>query len=111
MREPVRPAPEAIERIRQLGEKKILQFFDEVTLGSVRSLVDVLPVVHGFRPQSEAGIKQQKLSLAKRLCNKTGGTERDHFALYWLWRAWAWEQLGDPDAVEHLVDDLESSLS
>lgn len=110
MRERIRPAPEAIERLRQLGEKKILQFFDEVTLGSIRSLVDVLPVVHGFRPQSEAGIKQQKSSLAKKLSNKIGGTDREHFALYMIWRAWAWEQLGDPDAVEHLIDDLEESF-
>ncbi len=32
------------------GEKKILQFLDEVTLGSARNLVDFLPVVHGFLP-------------------------------------------------------------
>src|SRR3954449_12728424 len=56
-----------------------------------------------FRPQSEAGIKQQKLTIAKKLSNKSGGTDRDHFALYVMWRAWAWEQLGDADAVDHLL--------
>jgi hypothetical protein len=111
MIERIRPIPEAAERIRRLGEKKIWQFLDEVTLGSVRSLADRLPVVHGFRPQSEAGIKQQKIALAKRLANRNSGTERDFVALYMMWRAWAWEQLGDPDAVERLLDDLESTLS
>src|SRR5581483_9483825 len=107
MIERLRPAPEAAERIRQLGEKKIWQFLDEVTLGSARNLVDFLPVVHGFRPQSEAGIRQQKLALAKRLASKNSGAERDFVALYMMWRAWAWEQLGDPDAIDRLLDDLE----
>ncbi len=52
-------------------------------------------------PQSEAGIKQ-KLAPAKRLANKSSGTERDFIALFTMWRAWAWEQLGDPDAVDRL---------
>ena len=68
-------------------------------------------MVHGFRPQSEAGIKQQKLALAKRLANKNSGTERDFIALFTMWRAWAWEQLGDPDAVDRLLDDLENVLT
>jgi hypothetical protein len=111
MIERLRPAPEAAERIRQLGEKKIWQFLDEVTLGSARNVVDFLPVVHGFRPQSEAGIRQQKLALAKRLAIKSSGTERDFIALYMMWRAWAWEQLGDPDAVDRLLDELEHVLT
>ena len=110
MKERVRPAPEAIERVRQFGEKKILQFLDEVSLGTARNLVEFLPPVHGFRPQSEAGIKQQKIALSKRLSNKAGGADPDHFALYVMWRAWAWEQLGDPDATDYLLDDLEKSL-
>jgi ABC-type transporter Mla subunit MlaD len=111
MKERIRPAPEAAERIRALGEKKIWQFLDEVTLGSARNLVKFLPVVHGFRPQSEAGLKQQKLSLAKKLSSKNGGADRDFFALYVMWRTWAWEQLGDPDTVDHLLDDLENVLT
>jgi ABC-type transporter Mla subunit MlaD len=111
MKERIQPAPEAAERIRELGEKKIRQFLDEVTLRSARNLVEFLPVVHGFRPQSEAGIKQQKVALAKKLSSKTGGADRDFFALYVMWRAWAWEQLGDPDAVDHLLDDLENVLT
>lgn len=110
MKEKVRATPEAMERIRQFGEAKIHQFLDEVSLGSVKGVVEFLPAVPGFRPQSEAGIKQQKLGLAKRLSNKSG-TDRDFFALYVMWRAWAWEQLGDPDAVEHLLDDLESAIT
>lgn len=111
MIERIRPVPEAAERIRQFGEKKIWQFLGEVTLGSSRNLVEFMPVVHGFRPQSEAGIKQQKLTLAKRLASKSSGTERDFIALYMMWRAWAWEQLGDPDAVDRLLDDLQNVLT
>ncbi len=111
MKDRVRPAPEAAERIRHLGEKKVWQFLDEVTLGSARSLAEFLPVVHGFRPQSEAGLKQQKLSLAKKLSNRNSGSDRDLFALYVMWRAWAREQLGDPDAADRLLDDLESVLT
>lgn len=111
MIERLRPTPEAAERIRQLGEKKIWQFLDEVTLGSAKNAAAFLPVVHGFRPQSEAGIKQQKLTLAKRLASKNAGTERDFIALYMMWRAWAWEQLGDPDAIDRLLDDLDNVLT
>lgn len=110
MNERLRPTPEAEERIRQFGEKKIFQFLDEVTRGSVKNLVDFLPVVPGFRRQSEAGIKQQKLALAKRLAGRNSWAARDFMALYWMWRAWAWEQLGDPDMVDHLLDDLDNVL-
>lgn len=111
MKERIRHSPEAIERIRQLGEREILKFFDEISLGSVRNIADYLPTVHGFRPRSEAGIRQQKNALSKRIANRTGGTERDQFALYVMWRAWAWEKLGDADAAEHILDDLEKAIT
>lgn len=105
MSDRVRPTPEAVARVRNLGEKTILAFLDEVSAGSVRNLVGFFPSVPGFRKNSEAGIKQQKIALAKMLTNRVD--DRDHTALYVMWRAWAWEHLGDPDNVDQLIDELE----
>lgn len=110
MKERIRPSPEAVERIRKVGEREVLAFLDQISLGSVRNLSEHLPTVHGFRPRSEAGLKQQKSALAKRVVNRTGGTDRDQHGLYVMWRAWAWEKLGDADATEHILDALEQAI-
>ncbi len=111
MAERLRPTPEAIERIRLLGEKPIISFLDDVSAPSLRSVIDFLPTVHGFRKHSEEGIKRQKQALARKLTSKTGGDDRDHRALYVMWRSWAWERLGDPENIEHLIDELEGTES
>ncbi len=107
MSDRIRPTPEATARVRNLGEKTILEFFDEVSAGSVRNLIAFFPSVPGFRKNSEAGVKQQKIALARKITNKTGVDDREHTALYVMWRAWAWEHLGDPDNVDRLIDELE----
>lgn len=101
----IHPTPEATARVRNLGEKAILAFLDEVSAGSIRNLISYFPSVSGFRKNSEAGIKQQKIALAKLLANRVD--DRDHSALYVMWRQWAWEHLGDPDSIDHLIVELE----
>lgn len=105
MRDRIRASEEAKARVRKLGENAILAFLEEVSLGSVRNLLPFLPSVSGFRKNSEAGIKQQKITLARMLTNRID--DRDYTALYVMWRAWAWEHLGDPDNVDRLIDELE----
>lgn len=104
-----RPTPEAIARIRALGEEAILAFLDEVSLDAYKGMAEYLPNVPGFRKKSVAGIKQQKLALAKKLTSKPGKEVREHRALYLVWRSWAWEHLGDPENVEGLIDGFEKS--
>jgi hypothetical protein len=108
MKDRPHPSAEAITRIRALGEKAIVAFLDEVPLDSYRQLVDYLPNVPGFRKNSPSGIKQQKQFLAKRLTSKNADN-RDHRALYVVWRAWALGRLGDASRVEELLDGLEGS--
>jgi hypothetical protein len=105
MSDRIRPTPEATARVRNLRGKAILAFLDEVSTGSVRKLVPIFPPVPGFRKNSEAGIKQRKIALAKLLTNRVD--DRDHTALYVMWRAWAREHLGNPDNIAQLIDELE----
>ena len=109
MKDLPRPTPEATSRIRALGEKAILAFLDEVSPDAYQGMAEYLPNVPGFRKKSAAGIKQQKLALAKKLTNKAGKEDRGHRALYFVWRSWAWEHLGDPENVKRLIDGLEKS--
>jgi len=108
MKDRPHPTSEAIDRIRSLGEKAIIAFLDEVQIDSYRQLDEFLPNVPGFRKSSIAGIKQQKQILAKRLTIKNPD-DRDHRALYAVWRAWATERLGDLSRVDAAIERMEAA--
>src|SRR5262249_28987834 len=107
------PTHEAVARIHALGEKAILQFFDEVPTEVLRGIVRFLPPVTGFRTDSTAGIQQRKRVLARKIATKptvaspTG--DRDYRALYVIWRCWASEHLGEPGSIDALLDRIEEA--
>lgn len=107
------PTQEAIARIHALGEKAILQFFDEVPTEVLRGLVRFLPPAPGFRTDSTAGIQQRKRALARKLATKASvaspASDRDYRALYILWRCWASEHIGEPGAIDALLDSIEEA--
>jgi hypothetical protein len=107
------PTPDAVSRIHALGEKAILQFFEEIPGDSLRELAGFLPPVDGFRTDSSAGIQQRKRALAKKLASKgslpTPHADPAYRALYVLWRAWASEHIGEGDAIDALLDKIEEA--
>jgi len=107
------PTQEAVARIHALGEKAILQFFDEVPTEALRALVRFLPPAPGFRTDSTAGIQQRKRALARKLATKASAPspagDRDYRALYIVWRCWASEHIGEPGAIDTLLDSIEEA--
>jgi hypothetical protein len=105
------PTNEAVARIHALGEKAICEFLDEVSLGSIQSLTPLLPFVPGFRRTSQAGILQEKRTLVRRFLASPAewsiSHQREYRALYYIWRAWALEKLGDSETVDGLLDKIE----
>lgn len=101
---------EAIARVRSQGEEAIIAFIDEVPQNVYLKLAEYLPNVRGFRKNSTAGIQKQKHTLAKRLTSK-GADDRDHRALYAVWRAWAVARLGDSNRINKALDRMESATA
>ncbi len=105
------PTPEAVQRIQALGEAEICEFIEEVSNDSMQRLTTVLPPAPGFRKTSAAGIRQRKQILARRLVSGSNdrrfGQAREYQALYYIWRAWAMEHLGDSEVLETILDKLE----
>ena len=108
-----RRSPAAVDRVRSFGEKALLEFLDEVSLGATQALAGFLPPVRGFRKTSKSGIKQRKLALAKEFASNRLATSRSRGsaepALYVFWRGWAMEHLGDPEATATLLDAIEEA--
>jgi len=113
MKRPPNPTDEAKDRLRKIGEEDIAAFIGEVS--DLRSLVQYLPTVHGFRKHSQAGIDKQSKELARRITarggKKSGPEERDYRALYTVWRAWVLERLGDRRAINAAIDAIEDASS
>lgn len=101
---------EAIARVRSQGEEAIFAFIDEVPQNVYLKLAEYLPNVPGFRKNSTVGIQKQKHTLAKRLASK-GANDRDHRALYAVWRAWAAARLGDANRINKALDRMESAAA
>jgi tetrahydromethanopterin S-methyltransferase subunit G len=113
MKRPPNPTNEAKERLLKIGEDGIAAFIREVS--DLRSLVQYLPTVPGFRKHSQAGIDKQSKELARRInagaSKKSGPEERDYRALYTVWRAWVLERLGDRRAINVAIDAIEEASS
>ncbi|MGF1628543.1 MAG: hypothetical protein ACFCUT_03665 [Kiloniellaceae bacterium] len=109
--------PEALQRIKRLGENSIVVFFNEIPRESLKVARAILPPLPGFRPGTDAAIQRQVQSLAHRVAAyrrpKSFAHSPEEKALYGLWRAWAESQITERDIVRELFNSLheETELS
>lgn len=112
MKRPPTPTADAKARWQELGEREIAQFIGEIS--NLRSLVQFLPTVPGFRKMSKAGIERQKQELARRLSGRSKGKsdppDRDCRAFFAIWRGWVKEKLGEPKVIEAAIDAIEEAF-
>ncbi|TPL55509.1 hypothetical protein FJ942_17590 [Mesorhizobium sp. B2-4-2] len=108
------PTPQAVERLRAIGDRELLAFFNEVTTKTNRSLLKVLPSVDGFRADSVASLPKRKQALLHHLFKKGGAKAnkaRAESAYYYLWRAWAEQHLEHVEGLAALLDGIESAVA
>ncbi|MCA0012897.1 hypothetical protein LB561_09885 [Mesorhizobium sp. B292B1B] len=108
------PTPQAVERLRAIGDRKLLAFFNEVTTKTNRALLKVLPSVDGFRADSVASLPKRKQALLHHLFKKGGAKAnkaRAENAYYYLWRGWAEQHLEHVEGLAALLDGIESATA
>lgn len=108
------PTPQALERLRTLGDRRLLSFFNEVTTKTNRALLNVLPSVDGFRKDSVASLPKRKQALLHQLFKKGGAKAskaRAEDAYYYLWRAWAQQHLAQVEGLATLLDGIERATT
>ncbi|RUV26383.1 MULTISPECIES: hypothetical protein [unclassified Mesorhizobium] len=109
------PTPEAVKRLRALGDRELLAFFNEVTSKTSRELLKVLPSVDGFRKDSAASLPKRKQALLHHFLKKGGAPkankERADLAYYYLWRAWAEQHLKDVEGLAAMLDAIENATA
>ncbi|MER8606588.1 hypothetical protein NKH48_23180 [Mesorhizobium sp. M1233] len=109
------PTSQAVERLRALGDRELLAFFNEVTSKTSRELLRVLPSVDGFRKDSAASLPKRKQALLHHFLKKGGAPkankERADLAYYYLWRAWAEQHLKDVEGLAALLDAIENATA
>lgn len=107
------PTPQAADRLRDLGDKQLLAFLNEVTNKTKRELLGILPSVDGFRKDSAASLPTRKQTLLRHYLKKAGAPSanksRADTAYYYLWRAWAEQHLKDVDGLGTLLDAIEKA--
>lgn len=106
---------DALDRLKEAGEKAVLEFIADLSPKAVKDLVAYLPTVSGFRKTSNSGLEQRKKAFAKafvssKASSKATRTKADQ-ALYAFWRAWGREHLGDPILVDEAVGSVEKAAS
>lgn len=108
------PTPQAVKRLRALGDRELLAFFNEITSKTSRELMSVLPSVDGFRKDSAASLPKRKQALLHHFLKKGGAPkakERADNAYYYLWRAWAAQHLKDVEGLTALLDAIENATA
>ncbi|TPI51699.1 MULTISPECIES: hypothetical protein [unclassified Mesorhizobium] len=108
------PTPQAVKRLRALGDRELLAFVNEVTSRTSRELMSVLPSVDGFRKDSAASLPKRKQALLHHFLKKGGAPkakERADIAYYYLWRAWAEQHLKDVEGLAAMLDAIENATA
>ncbi|KJH65672.1 hypothetical protein [Chromobacterium violaceum] len=99
---------EAKERISALGQTAVVEFIDEIPQDLRRVFYSRLPRVQGFRPGTQAELKEKQKRLIGHLIHPEASQTFDWKNFAFLWEGWARLQFGDTfpqsDNVEPTAD-------
>lgn len=104
----------ALDRLKEVGEENILEYFRSLPPGSIKPISKLLPSLPGFRPGTEKMFERQFQALAHKLSQgglpKSFAGSKDEVGLYVIWRTWSKHKLSPTTITDRLLQELESKI-